>query len=197
MDFGEFIGRLTVFDLLVGLFIFGFFVLGFVQGTIRRLLGIGSMIFSFLLAANLRDPLGRFLAENWRQFPAEYSFMLGFLAVFVAATIAFTVTIQGFYKTQPLFAKARFADEALGGVLGLFQAILFLAITIVILDSFYQVPGIPVSNGELGWLRDFWNALDASQTAVVFRDSILPVFFALIGIFIPREIERLVLDYRG
>ena len=36
------------FDLLVLLFAFGMFVLGFVQGTIRRVLGLASMLFSFL-----------------------------------------------------------------------------------------------------------------------------------------------------
>ena len=46
------------FDLLVVLFCFGMFVLGFVQGTIRRVLGLASMLFSFLFAANLREPLG-------------------------------------------------------------------------------------------------------------------------------------------
>ena len=196
MNFGEFIGNLTPFDLFAGFFIFGFFILGFFQGTIRRVLGLASMLFSFLLAANLRGPLGQFLADNWRQFPAEYSYMIGFLAVFVAATIAFTVTIQGFYKTQPLFEKARFADEVIGGLLGILQSILFLAMVIVILDSFFQVPGIPVSTGELTFIRGLWELIDPSQTAAIFRDAILPVFFAIIGIFIPGEIERLVLDYR-
>ena len=46
------------------------FVLGFIQGTIRRLLGLASMLFSFLFAANLRDPLGDYLAQNWNAVPA-------------------------------------------------------------------------------------------------------------------------------
>ena len=87
------------------------FVLGFFQGTIRRLLGLASMLFSFLFAANLRAPLGDFLAANWNQFPDEYAVMLGFGIVFMAATIAFTLVIQGFYKHQPLFEKATFVDE--------------------------------------------------------------------------------------
>jgi len=196
VDFGEFVAGLTTFDLLVGLFIFAFFILGFIQGTIRRILGLGSMLFSFLFAANVREPLGQFLADNWRQFPAEYAYMIGFATVFVAATVAFTVTIQGFYKTQPLFEKARFADEILGGFLGVLQAILLILFVTVILDSFFQVPGIPESGGEVIFLRDLWNAIDGSQTGEIFRNSIIPVFFTLMGIFIPADIERLVLDYR-
>ena len=44
--------------------------------------------------------------------------MVGFGAVFVALGVAFALVIQGFYKPQPLFQKARFADEILGGLLG-------------------------------------------------------------------------------
>jgi uncharacterized membrane protein required for colicin V production len=40
------------------------FVLGFIQGTIRRVLGLASMLFSFLFAANLREPLGGYLAQT-------------------------------------------------------------------------------------------------------------------------------------
>jgi hypothetical protein len=35
--------------------------------------------------------------------------MVGFLTVFVAASVAFALVIQGFYKPQPLFEKARFS----------------------------------------------------------------------------------------
>ena len=48
MDFGEFLGGVGTVDLLIVLYFIGFFVLGFAQGTIRRLLGIGSILFSFL-----------------------------------------------------------------------------------------------------------------------------------------------------
>ena len=102
MDFGEFLGNLTVFDLVFLLVLFGFFVLGFAQGTLRRLLGLAAVLFSFLLAANLRNPLGAFLADNWTQFPSEYSYMIGFLVVFLASWAAFTIAIQTFYETQPL-----------------------------------------------------------------------------------------------
>ena len=76
------------FDLLVVLACFGMFVLGFIQGTIRRVLGLAAMLFSFLFAANLRDPLGNYLASEWNQFPDEYAVMLGFGIIFVAATVA-------------------------------------------------------------------------------------------------------------
>ena len=51
----------------------GFFVLGFAQGTIRRLIGIASILFSFFFAANLSSRWATSSAENWTQFSPEYS----------------------------------------------------------------------------------------------------------------------------
>ena len=89
------IGNVTIdgIDVLLLLYFAGFFVLGFAQGTIRRLLGIGSILFSWFLAANLAQPLSEFLGANWTQFPKEYSYMIGFLTVFVASAIAFALVI--------------------------------------------------------------------------------------------------------
>jgi uncharacterized membrane protein required for colicin V production len=192
VDFGEFISSLTLFDLVYFLFLFGFFVLGFAQGTIRRLLGLAAVMFSFLFAANIRDPLGSFLAANWTQFPREYAYMIGFLTVFLAAWIAFTVTIQTFYTTQPLFEKYRFVDEVIGGILGVIEAGLLLVIAIVILDSFFLVPGIPESGNELHFVRDFWNVMNEAQVTAFFRETVVPLFLAVFGIFVPDDIEQLV-----
>ena len=192
MDLGEFIRSLTIFDLVFFLLLFGFFVLGFAQGTIRRLLGLAAVGFSFLFAANIREPLGSFLAANWTQFPREYAYMIGFLTVFLAAWIAFTVTIQTFYTTQPLFEKYRFVDEVIGGILGVIEAGLLLVIAIVILDSFFLVPGIPPSGNELHFVRGFWEYMDAAQVTAFFRENVVPVFFAIFGLFIPDDIEQLV-----
>ena len=191
MDVGEFLSGVGTVDLLIVLYFIGFFVLGFAQGTIRRLLGILSILFSFLLAASLAEPLSEFLGANWRQFTPQYSYMVGFATVFVASAIAFALVIQGFYKPQPLFQKARFADEMLGGILGLIQAALILGILIVILDSFFRIPGIPPDADELPFLRDIWMALDGTKIVEVFRESLIPFFFLLTGLFIPDRIEAL------
>ena len=191
MDFGEFIAGVGTVDLLLALYFIGFFVLGFAQGTIRRLLGILSILFSFLLAATLAGPLADFLGANWRQFTPEYSYMVGFGTVFVASTVAFALVIQGFYKPQPLFQKARFADELIGGLLGLVQAALILGAVIIILDSFFAIPGIPPDSDELPFLREIWTALDSSKIVEVFRESLIPFFFLLTGLFIPDRLEAM------
>jgi len=62
VNIGDFLNSQNVFDLLVVLGLLGMFVLGYIQGTIRRLLGIASILFSLLLGAQLRAPLGTFLS---------------------------------------------------------------------------------------------------------------------------------------
>ena len=186
--FVDFNGIGTV-DVLLVLYFLAFFVLGFAQGTIRRLLGIGSILFSFLLAANLAGPLGDFLGSNWTQFPTSYSYMIAFGTVFVAGSIAFALVIQGFYRPQALFQKSRFADEIIGGILGLVQAALILGCSIVILDSYYRIPGLPPDPQELPFLRDLWVALDGTRTVAFFRDTIIPAFFLLTGFLVPDSIE--------
>lgn len=190
MNIGEFIANLNRFDLVVVLLVFGMFVLGFVQGTIRRILGLASMLFSFLFAANLRDPLGNYLAQNWNDFPDEYAVMLGFGIVFVAASIAFTVVIQGFYHKQELFQKASFADELIGGFLGIVQALFLVGCIIVILDTFFRIPTIPKTDNELAWIRSLFDEMNKSGTADLFRSRLIPGFIAVFGLLIPTDIQK-------
>jgi uncharacterized membrane protein required for colicin V production len=187
VDLGDLGGVKTV-DWLVIVFFLAFFVLGFAQGTIRRLIGIGSILFSFLLAANVAEPLGAFLGNNWTHLPREYAYMVGFGTVFVAAALAFAIVVQGFYRPQPLFEKARFVDEIIGGLLGLLQAGLILLAVVVILDTFF-LRNIAKDPDEIGFLRDLWTALNGSEIVRIFRETVIPAFFTLFGLFIPDSIE--------
>ena len=189
MDVGTFLNGVGTIDLLIVLYFLGFFVLGFAQGTIRRLLGIGSILFSWFLAALIAEPLSNFLGANWTQFPKEYSYMVGFATIFFASSISFALVVQGFYKPQPLFQKARFADEIIGGILGLVQAAIIFGAVLIILDSFFRIPAMPVDPQELPLARELWGALDGSRFADVFRDSLIPAFFLLTGLFVPDDIE--------
>ena len=189
MDLGQILRGLQPIDLLLVVYFMGFFVLGFAQGTIRRLIGLGAILFSFLFAANVAEPLGNFLASNWTHLPKQYSYMVGFGTIFVAASLAFALVVQGFYHPQPLFQKARFADEILGGLLGLLQAAIILAATVIILDSFFRLSGIAPDPDEIGFLRDLWGALDGSAIVGFFRATFIPWFFVIVGLFIPNSIR--------
>lgn len=189
MDLGAFLGGIDTIDLLIFLYLMAFFVLGFAQGTIRRLIGIASILFSFLFAANIAEPLGGYLGSNWTQFSKEYSTMIGFGIVFVASSIAFALVAQGLYKTQPLFQKARFVDELIGGVLGLVQACLIFGAVLIILDTFFMNSRIASDPQEVTFLRDLWTALNGSHAADIFRETLIPAFFTLTGFLVPDWIE--------
>jgi uncharacterized membrane protein required for colicin V production len=188
----DFIQNLNIFDVLVVFGLAAMFLIGFIQRTIRRLLGMAAILFSFLVASTVRDPLGGFLASHWHQFPPQYAWMLGYLTVFVVGSVAFSLVIQGFYKPSPLFPNASFADEILGGVLGILEGVLILAAITIILDStFAAVPPVLKSDFELPFLRDFWNALNGSGTVGLFRDTIIPIFFIPFGWAIPFDIRSI------
>ncbi|MGZ8502181.1 MAG: CvpA family protein [Candidatus Limnocylindrales bacterium] len=189
MNLGEFLGGIGTVDLLLVLYFIGFFVLGYAQGTIRRVIGLGSILFSFLFAMNLGQTIGPFLADHWTQFAREYAFMVAYGTIFSASAIALALLVQSYYRPQQLFQQARFADEILGGVLGLVQGALIFGAVLVILDTFFLIPGIPPDPQELPFLRDFWNGLNDTQFALLFRNTIIPAAFVLVGLFVPDGVK--------
>ncbi|MEW6225480.1 MAG: CvpA family protein [Chloroflexota bacterium] len=191
MNVTEFLSSVNLTDVLVVLVLFGFFVLGFIQGTVRRVVGILSIVFSFFLAAQLHVPLGDFLGDNWNQFPREYAAMIGFLTVFAAAVIAFSLVIQGTYKKAPLFAKYPVIDEVIGGVLGVIQGLLLLMFVILILDQFFLLTNFPVDEDELPFLRDFWNTINTSGTGDLLHTQLIPNFVSLTSFLLPDTIKQL------
>lgn len=185
------IAQINLFDVLVVLYLFGFFVLGFIQGTIRRVVGILSIVFSFFFAAQVQVPLGSFLGDHWKQFPREYAAMLGFLIVFVAAVIAFSLVIQGTYRKAPLWANYSWLDELIGGVLGIVQGFLLLLFVVIILDQFFRLAGFPVDKDELPFLRDFWNTVNGSGTGDLLHVTVIPAFLTVTGFLVPQAIRTL------
>ncbi|MGZ8527903.1 MAG: CvpA family protein [Candidatus Limnocylindrales bacterium] len=190
MDIVQTITSIVLFDWLVIGFSVAMFVLGYAQGVVRRLLGIVSIAFSFLLAANLRDTLGSFFATNWTQFPREYSYMIAFAILFALSTVIFALIIQSYYKRAPIFAKYPVLDELLGGVLGVVEALLLIGCGIAILDSFYRLP-IAIGGQEVQQLREFYNTVNASATADVFRSTLIPAFVTITGPLVPSDIQAL------
>jgi uncharacterized membrane protein required for colicin V production len=191
VNIGELIGSIDLFDLLFLLGLFGFFILGFLQGTIRRLLDLLAIGFSFLISMQLRGILGDFLAQNWTQFPAEYSVMLAFLFSFVVSLVILLVLVQAFYKPVQIFVRFPIADEVLGGVLAMLFFTILIGAMIVILDSFFALPGFPIDEDELGFLRSLFDFYDLSATAGLFRDTLIPWLFALVPFFVPEDLQSL------
>ncbi len=189
MDVVEFIEGLNLFDILAAFFVAGFFVIGYIQGTLRRLLGLAITLVSLLLAVNLRDPLGAWLAQYWTQMPEAYAYMLAFAGSFLVIYIAGSITAQTFYRRTPLFAKATVVDEVLGGILGVIQALILLGTLILVLDSYYLYADV-AGAGEIKLLRDIFNFYNTSQIAELFRSSLIPLFFVLFGWITPSDMRE-------
>jgi hypothetical protein len=149
-------------------------------------------VFSLLLAAQIRNPLSDFLISNWTQFAPEYSRMLAFGLVFVVATVAFTIVIESFYERSVIAPKYHLVDPIVGGILGVLQGGLLIGAAIMILDSYFRTPiGSTPHPAELILLRDFFHAIDVSQTAKIFRHDVIPAFFVLLGGLFPEDVRAL------
>jgi uncharacterized membrane protein required for colicin V production len=176
-------------DLLVFFALFGMFILGFMQGIVRRLLGFASILISLLVAAQVRAPLGEFLARNWTQYPADYNYMIAFGTVFVAGSVAATIAIQLFYRPLPLFAKYPVIDEVLGGVIGVIEAGLILGAFFLITDPFFLTVGKEASGQEFPFVREIHSAFDGSLTATIVRDRIAPFILLIFGAAFPPSVK--------
>ena len=184
-----FLNSVNVFDLLVVFIVMAFFIAGYIQGAIRRLLGIASILFFFLVASQARDPFGGYLASEWAQFPPGYSVMLGFGLVFVIGSLVSTLAIQIFYDKVVLSERYEVVDAVLGGLLGILQALIILAAMVVILDTYFRVDTLGPFSNELPLLRNIFEAYDPSATATILRGAVIPVIFAIFGPLIPDAIK--------
>jgi uncharacterized membrane protein required for colicin V production len=184
------IASIKPIDLLVFFGLFAMFILGFMQGTIRRLLGIASILLSLLVAAQIREPLGTFLAQNWEQYPRDYNFMIAFGTVFLAGSIGATIALQLFYKPVPLFAQYPVIDEILGGILGILQAGLILTAFFIITDPFFLTSGVDKHTAEFPFVREIHQAFDGSVTASIVRERLAPSIFAVLGAAFPDVVKE-------
>ena len=191
MDIVEFIQGLNLFDLLVVFFVAGFFVVGYIQGTLRRALGLAIALVSFLIALNLRAPLGAWLSQYWTQLPQAYVYMLALGGSFLVIFVAGSITAQVFYRKTTIFTKATVVDEVVGGVLGAVQALLLVRALIIILDSYYAQSGVRTNPNELGILGDIYTFYNASHVVELFRSSLIPLFFALFGWIVPPDLAEM------
>lgn len=189
MNIVETIQSFNVFDLLFLLFLFGMFVLGYIQGSVRRLVGTLSFIFSFFLAALLSVPFGSFLKSYWTNYPDQYSEMLAFLTIFVAAIVAFFLVIQGTYTKTALFAKWPVVDEIVGGLVGVAQGFLLLMFLTIILDQYFLYYPATSTVEEVPLLRGFWEAVNGSSVGALLHQTVIPNFVSLFGFLLPEYIK--------
>ena len=183
--------QLKPFDLLIFLALLAMFIVGYAQGVVRRLLGIGAIVVSLILAAQLRQPVGQYLAHEWTSIPQSYSYMVAFGAVFVAAAVALSLGIQITYRPAPMFEKYPVLDEIVGGLLGVLEGLIIIVAIFLILDPHYNVAEVKdhVGVGEFTPLRTLHDLLDDTLTAQIVRHNIIPGVFLVLGFLFPQDVR--------
>jgi uncharacterized membrane protein required for colicin V production len=188
VDIQGFLASVNVTDVFVFLYLFAFFIVGFAQGSIRRLLGIAAIVFAFFLAAQIQVPLGDYLAGYWRQFPPSYGAMIAFLVLFAIGVVVLSIVIQGSYHRGEVFPRYPIVEEVIGGFFGIFQGFVVLMFVTLILDQFFLTVA---SNDphELPYLRDIWNAINASGTGELLHTVVIPRFVIFCALLLPSTIR--------
>ncbi len=183
--------RITPFDLVIFLALLAMFIVGYAQGVVRRLLGIAAIIFSVILGAQLRTPLGQYLAQEWTGIVPSYSHMVAFGAVFVASAVTLSIGIQITYRPAPLFTRYPVLDEIVGGILGVVEGLIILVAVMLILDPHYTQPAVQqrVGIGEFTLLRQLHGFLNDTLTAAILRDNVIPPILAVIGFLFPPDVR--------
>jgi membrane protein required for colicin V production len=163
------------------------FLLGFVRGAIRQLLGYGAWLVSFLLAAYLSPTVGGWLQDQSPQFSSEYANMLAFGLLFLllmAASLAF-VELSGATIT---LTRHALLDDIIGGLLGLGLVLLIASAAVIIFDTYHTLPELPQGE-EVAVIRDSYQALADSAIANGLRDSLIPLIGTLLGPLLPAEVR--------
>jgi uncharacterized membrane protein required for colicin V production len=167
------------------------FVVGYAQGVIRRLMGIGAILFALILGAQLRQPVGQYLASTWTTIAPQYSYMVAFGAVFLAAAVTLSIGIQITYRPAPLFTRYPVLDEIVGGLLGVLEGFIILVAILMITDPYYTADAFKDSSGfgEFRLLRSMHEWLDPTLIAAILRDNVIPLLLAVLGILFPQDVR--------
>ena len=189
LDMVDFLKSAPIVDIVILLGFFAALIFGVMQGAIRRILGIMSIVFAFLVAANLRNPLGDYLAQNWHQFDLGYNRLLAFTITFVVGAVASSIVIQGFYKRTEINANHPIVDDVVGGLLGLLQGLLLLIMAVVIFNSSILPPPQSGDVSQLRYAQDL--IVNQSHIAGAIRDVVAPPFVHILSFLLPSDLVSL------
>jgi len=191
MDIAAFLRSINLVDVILAILLAIVFVVGYLEGAGRALMAALGWAFSFILAANLRGPLGDQLAGFWTQFSLDYTMMLTFLAGFIAALVVCGVIIGTFTKRQALLPDSRLLDPLLGGAIAVIISVLVLAGVIASLDTVYKF-GIAFNASDVPLMGNLHGLLMNSGIGRWIDATVVPIMTTLTGPLIPDEFVRLI-----
>ncbi len=180
---------MNVIDIVLLLVLAGTFILGFFLGVIRVLLAIGAWAVAFLLAANLREPLGGYLASQWTNLSVGYVHMLAFGMIAIIIFVGLLVLVRLGARGPKGVSSVPLIDDVLAGVLGVVLGVLIMAATWVILASFYGPTATGAGTPEAEWSLRLYALLQESTVARTLIGLVAPVMDLLFGWLTPQVVR--------
>jgi uncharacterized membrane protein required for colicin V production len=176
---------------LVG-FIAGFIYGGFRTGFLRRLIGIGFMVVSFVASAYFRYPVGAIASTFFKDIPSDYANLVGYTIAFPAILAALHIGGQLVLGKVRVQGIAEGMDKTLGAVFGGVEAVLILSAGIVILDTYFGTGSSLGATFHGGYLKDLTQAVNASETVHLLRDTTVPVVLTILGPLLPTDVTTIL-----
>ncbi len=165
------------------------FIMGYLQGVVRGLLAIAAWAVAFLLAANLREPLGSYLASQWTNLSLLYVHMLAFALIAVLTLLGLLVMIRVGTRGPKGVTSLPVLDGLMAGLLGVVFAVLIVAATFVILSTFHGPIASALVSPDGEWSLRLYVALQDSMVGGTLIDLVIPVMDFLFRPLTPQGVR--------
>lgn len=180
---------MNAFDVVILVVLAGTFILGFLQGVVRGVLAIGAWAVAFLLAANLREPLGGYLASQWTNFSVDYVHMLAFGIIATLIFAGLVVLIQVGTRGPKGVTSVPLIDDLIAGSLGVVLGVLIMAATAVVLGTFYGPSAPGAAPMEAEWSVRLYALLQDSAVGRTLIGLVTPVMDLAFGWLTPQVVR--------
>lgn len=184
----EFIAQFTIADLFVLVTLAGGVLVGFQQGTLRYILNCIVVLVAFILASQLKGPIGESLSTVWKLGTPQQQ------EIWVYLTLLAIGIIGGWFLVRMLYRQTRLpvikqVDEVLGAVLGVLYVALIYSFSYVALQSFFELAD-ERSIALATILGPIYDIMTESFILSWLREWLLPIAGFVVRPFVPAEIGQ-------
>lgn len=134
-------------DVLLGLIILFFVILGLYRGFFREILSLLGFILGLYLALRFYAPLAHWVLQWFPSFPTLVN-VFSFATIFLA-TVLMAAIVGVIFKKLIIIADLNVTDRLLGGLFGLIKAFLINALVVLFLVAFVPRGGKLVRSSPL------------------------------------------------
>jgi uncharacterized membrane protein required for colicin V production len=181
----EFIGQFTVFDLVVLLTLAGGVLIGFQQGLLRYILNSVAVLVAFILASQLKGPIADAVGGVWNMGTPDQQELWIYLVLLVIGIVGGFFLVRAFYR-QTRLPIIRQLDEVLGAAAGVLWVALIYVVSVVALDTFFQVTDDPDVATMLG---PIYEILNESFIISWLNQWLLPIVAFVLRPFVPGDVQ--------